>query len=127
MCVALFIIVFSIGFGPIPWMIMGEIFPTKMKNLASSVSAAFNWMIAFTVTKFFQTLIGNLGPAITFNFFGIICALGTVFVYTLCPETKGKSIKEVHEILLGIQNSRLETIREENNVCIPIKKDSELS
>lgn len=99
--VAIFIIVFSIGFGPIPWMIMGEIFPAPIKGIASSISAAFNWMLAFTVTNQFQNMKNGLGDGITFGIFGIICGVGTVFVACLVPETKGKSVDEVRALLNG--------------------------
>lgn len=120
---ALYIIVFSVGFGPIPWMMIGELFPNKMKGLAGSVSAAFNWMLAFTVTKLFQNMVDAIGTGLTFGFFSVICALGTVFVVVMVPETKGKDIDEVQKMLLGekVQKERISE-SEELGVTITIKK-----
>lgn len=97
----MYIIVFSIGFGPIPWIMLGEIFPSKIKRIASSIAASFNWLLAFAVTKFFQNLLDFLGAAITFNLFGVICLFGAIFVYVIVPETKGKEHDEIKEILEG--------------------------
>lgn len=99
-CLALFIIVFSLGFGPIPWMMMGELFTPKSKGPASSLSAAVNWLLAFTVTNQFQNMLDAIGLGITFVIFGWICGVATVFVGTMVPETKGKDIYQVQNLLL---------------------------
>ncbi|KAL1498083.1 hypothetical protein ABEB36_008939 [Hypothenemus hampei] len=98
---ALFIIFFSIGFGPIPWMIMGEIFPPHMKGTASSAAASLNWILAFIVTNQFANLIYILGIGMTFIIFSIICVFGTAFVIVFVPETKGRSIEEIVQLLSG--------------------------
>lgn len=123
--VALFLIVFSIGFGPIPWMMIGELFPNKLKGVAGSVSAAFNWTLAFTVTKLFQNMVNVFGSGLTFGLFGIICGLGTLFVLFMVPETKGKDISEVQKILAGGEiKKRTDSFdeSEEDGVTITIKK-----
>ncbi|EFA10574.1 Facilitated trehalose transporter Tret1-2 homolog-like Protein [Tribolium castaneum] len=97
---AVFIVVFSIGMGPIPWLMMGEIFTPKSKGVATSVSAAFNWVMAFTVTNQYQNLNEMLGVGGTFMAFGGICALGVLFIALLVPETKGKDIDQVQEALM---------------------------
>lgn len=51
MCVVLFVVVFSLAFGPIPWMMAGEIFTDDVKGSASTIAAAVNWIMAFAVTK----------------------------------------------------------------------------
>lgn len=123
--VALFLIVFSIGFGPIPWMMIGELFPNKLKGIAGSISAAFNWTLAFTVTKLFQNMINTFGSGLTFGIFGIICGAGTIFVILMVPETKGKDISEVQRILAGGESKkRADSFdeSEEDVVTINIKK-----
>ena len=61
-----FIIVFSMGFGPVPWMMLGKLFPSNVKGIASDVSAAFNWILAFALNKSFQNLLDVLGLPATF-------------------------------------------------------------
>lgn len=126
-CVALFIIVFSIGFGPIPWLMIGELFPNKVKGIAGSISAAFNWSLAFTVTKLFQNMLNLFGNGTTFGIFAIICALGTAFVYFTVPETKGKSIIEVQALLSGKNLNRQDSSDSEGSedfgVTMDLKKE----
>merc|ERR1712055_237954 len=66
---SLFVFAFSIGFGPIPWLMMSELFSPEVKPLASSISTSFNWTLAFLVTKFFSTLVNGLTEAGAFWFF----------------------------------------------------------
>ena len=51
-----YVVSFSIGFGPIPWLMMGEIFPSRIRGPAASISTAFNWTCTFIVTKTFMEL-----------------------------------------------------------------------
>lgn len=107
--IALYITVFSLGFGPIPWMMLGELFSPRLKGAASSISAAFNWLLAFTVTKTFQSLVFIFGSGTTFASLAVVCTLGTIFVALLVPETKGKDMDEILRILGGSQDDVTQT------------------
>lgn len=114
--VAVFIIVFSMGFGPIPWIMLGELFPSNVKGIASAVSAASSWILAFAVTKAFQNLLDLLGSPITFWLFAVMCITGTVFTAVLVPETKGKDLEEIQLELSGKKSEReLEDVVDESN------------
>lgn len=58
-CFVVYILGFSLGFGPIPWLMMGEILPAKIRGSAASVATAFNWSCTFVVTKTFQDMLGK--------------------------------------------------------------------
>lgn len=92
---------FSVGMGPIPWLILGELFPQEVAATASSIAVAVNWTCSFFVTLTFASLVKTLGAQGVFAAFGIIVAGAFVFVYTLLPETKGKTIDEVLAMLRG--------------------------
>nr|UFI08027.1 sugar transporter 1 [Laodelphax striatellus] len=98
---SLFVIVFSLGFGPIPWMFMSEIFPPQIKGQACSIACFFNWFSVFMVTKFFSDLQLKFGSYGTFWIFSGISVAGTFFVFNLVPETKGKSMEEIQKELGG--------------------------
>ena len=97
--VALYIIMFSIGFGPLPWFMMAELIPPEAKGWASSMSVCLNWTLVFVVTNMFPHLIRDLGPAVTYAILGIICLIGTLFVFTLVPETRGRTREEIQNYL----------------------------
>jgi len=60
---SVFVSVFSIGFGPIPWLMMSELFSPEVKSVASSLSTTFNWTLAFLVTKFFSNMVVGVTEA----------------------------------------------------------------
>lgn len=55
----LYVLCFSLGFGPIPWLMMGEILPAKIRGNAASVATGFNWSITFIVTKTFGNIVSK--------------------------------------------------------------------
>ncbi|CAH1713038.1 unnamed protein product [Aphis gossypii] len=94
-----FIILFSVGFGPIPWMLMGEIFPAQIKGIASSIVCMANWFFVFLATKFFTSLVALIYLYNTFWLYTLVCILGTFFVIFIVPETKGKTLEEIQLLL----------------------------
>lgn len=97
--VCIFLILFSIGFGPIPWMMMPEIFAPEVKGVAGSSACLFNWLMAFIVTKFYNDMREAVQPYGTFWIFSLFSAIGVVFVYFLVPETKGKTLDQIQREL----------------------------
>ncbi|XP_015191171.1 PREDICTED: facilitated trehalose transporter Tret1 isoform X2 [Polistes dominula] len=97
----IYVIGFSLGFGPIPWLMMGEILPARIRGTAASIATAFNWTCTFVVTKTYEDFKELTGAHGTFWFFGIICALGVIFVYIWVPETRGRSLEEIEKRFAG--------------------------
>lgn len=100
LALSVFLIVFSLGFGPIPWMISAEVYPAEVKSSASSAAGTFNWFLAFLVTKFYIDISNAVGGDVTFYIFSAISLAGTVFIYFMVPETKGKTLEQI-QIELG--------------------------
>lgn len=97
--VCVYVVVFSLGFGPIPWMISSEIYISEIKGVASSIAGSFNWFLAFLVTKFYLDLQNAIGTDITFYLFAVISLISAIFVYFVVPETKGKTLDEIQDLL----------------------------
>merc|ERR1711872_761287 len=95
---SLFVFAFSIGFGPIPWLMMSELFSPEVKSLTSSISTSFNWTLAFLVTKFFSTMVKGLTEAGAFWFFGSFTIVTFFFCMFFVPETKGKTLDEIQQL-----------------------------
>lgn len=53
---------FALGWGPIPWLVMSEIFPIKVRGVASAVCVLTNWTMAFVITKTFQDMMVSSRP-----------------------------------------------------------------
>lgn len=99
--------------GPIPWMMMGELFSNDIKGIAGSVAGTFNWALAFLITRTFGDMKASLGEGQTFWLFTGFCVVGLLFVFFFVPETKGKSLTEIQQILGGekVMNSENNTQR----------------
>jgi MFS family permease len=95
----LFIITFSLGFGPVPWLMVGELFPANVKNLSGSLSGTFNWLLAFVITKTFASLSAAMGIGPVFWLFAALTIIGAIFVFLFVPETKGKTLAEIQRML----------------------------
>lgn len=101
LCICSFNIFVSIGFDPIPWMMIGELFSPQVKGIAGSSACLFNWLMSFVVTKFYSQVKREIGADGTFWMFSAICALGVIFVYLVVPETKNKSLEQIQLELSG--------------------------
>lgn len=101
MSLIVYVIGFSFGFGPIPWLMMGEILPVKIRGTAASVATAFNWSCTFVVTKTYEDLVSHIGPYGTFWLFGTLVAVAFIFVIICVPETRGRSLEEIERRFAG--------------------------
>jgi len=99
---------FSLGLGPIPWLMMGEILPPKIKATGSSLAAACNWTCSFITTETVSSLQKEIHFSGVFAVYGVVLILGGVYVVLRVPETKGKSFAEI-EALLSQTNESAQT------------------
>ncbi|XP_031782685.1 facilitated trehalose transporter Tret1 isoform X2 [Nasonia vitripennis] len=91
-------IMVALGIGTIPYVILGEIFPTNVKGPAVAAGIIIGSIFAFIVGLGFQALNKVAGIHSTFWFFSGCCAAGTLWVYIITPETKGKTLEEIQAI-----------------------------
>ncbi|KAM8711985.1 hypothetical protein ACLKA7_012493 [Drosophila subpalustris] len=101
LAICLFIVGFSVGFGPVPWLMLAELSAEDVKPLCGAIAGTCNWLFAFCVTKCFPLCIDNFGAAATFWIFAVISFLAVVFIILLVPETKGKTLNEIQELMGG--------------------------
>ncbi|XP_055903781.1 facilitated trehalose transporter Tret1-like [Eupeodes corollae] len=94
----LFNVMYSLGFGSVTWIVVGEILPTNIKATVSSFATTLNWVLTFVVTRFYPD-INELGSYYAFWMFAGLCGLGFLFVLLYVIETKGLSLQEIQEKL----------------------------
>ena len=92
---------YAISLAPVTWVIISEIFPNRVRGAAMSLAVASLWVACFVLTYTFPILNLRLGPAGTFCLYAIICAVGFVFILLKLPETKGKSLEQLEQDLVG--------------------------
>ncbi|XP_039761194.1 facilitated trehalose transporter Tret1-2 homolog [Pararge aegeria] len=93
----LYICAISIGLVPLPWMMCGEVFPTRVRGLGSGISSATTFVAFFIVVKTAPGMMSDLGEVFTFLLYGIVALIGTGILYFILPETKGKSLQEIED------------------------------
>lgn len=92
-----FIASFGCSLGPIPWVIMSEIFPTKTRGIAMSIATLTLWIGVVLITQLTPMLLKSAGGAVTFWIFGANAILLLFFTYKMIPETKGKTLEEIEK------------------------------
>lgn len=102
--VVVFGLTFSFAWGPMPWLIISEVFPLRARGLACSFASMIFWTTLFTVTKSYHYLSVALTIQGVYWLYASFCFLGFVFVYILLPETKGKTLEEIEAIFEGEKN-----------------------
>lgn len=95
--VVLFVGFFEIGLGPIPWLIVAEMFDAKWVATAMSLCSLVNWVCNFLVGLLFPFMQASLG-SYSFLPFGVVLLLTMVYVSCLLPETYGRTVEEIQRI-----------------------------
>jgi len=100
--VVLAIACYACSLAPIVWVIISEIFPNRIRGAAVSVAVCALWSGCFLLTYLFPTINTSLGPDFTFWMYAAICVVGFVVIKLFLPETKGKTLEEIEEELIGL-------------------------
>ncbi len=86
---------FAVSLGPIPWVMMSEIFPTKIRGIAMSIATFVLWIGVVVITQLTPVFLEMFGGAVTFWLFMINSLIILGFTLKRIPETKGKSLEEI--------------------------------
>lgn len=98
-----FVVIFSVGMQSIPILMLGELFPTNVKAYALCFADIYYSIVAMAASKFLQLTRDNWGLYVAFYGYSIFSFLGLLFIIFCVPETKGKNLEEIQEILRGHQ------------------------
>jgi MFS transporter, SP family, sugar:H+ symporter len=90
----LFVVAFGMSWGPVVWVLLGEMFPNRIRAAALGLAAAAQWVANWLITVSFPELRGLLGMA--YGFYAICAALSFLFVWRWVEETKGKHLEDMH-------------------------------
>lgn len=95
-----FVASFAISLGPVMWVLLSEIFPNQRRGMAMSLVGFWNSAISASVTFIFPWELSHFGPAGTFLGYGVLAAAALFFVVAFIPETKGKALEELEQLLI---------------------------
>ena len=86
---------FSIGMGPGVWVVLSELFPTKVRGRAMSLATIALWIACLVITLTFLSLVKAVTVSGAFWLYGALCAFTFFFVWRFTAETKGKTLEEI--------------------------------
>ena len=90
-----YIACFSACIGPAFWTLIAEMFPNRIRSQSVAFMSFVQWIFNFLVVWLFPHFLSSMGGAVTFYFFGVMCAIQLVVSLTMVKETKGKSLEQV--------------------------------
>ncbi|KCV73211.1 hypothetical protein H696_00753 [Fonticula alba] len=96
--VFLFVAFFAVSLGPIPVILLSEVFPTHALSAASSVALAFNWISTYTIAQTFPLVSGAIS-GYAFLPFVVALVLSLIFTWRFVPETRGRPVNVNHAAL----------------------------
>jgi sugar porter (SP) family MFS transporter len=95
--ILLYVAFFALGMGPGPWLIISEIFPTKVRGRAASIATSTLWLGTLLVTFTFLTLVKILSLWGILAIYGVFSCLCCIFVWKMVPETKGLTLEQIQQ------------------------------
>ena len=94
----LFAIAFSIGLGPMPWVLLSEYLPLQVRGIAGGIVVAANWSAAAIITGSFLSYSEHVRPWFAWWSLSVINLVGFLVIVIFVVETKGKSLEDVQEL-----------------------------
>jgi sugar porter (SP) family MFS transporter len=91
----LFVVAFGMSWGPVVWVLLGEMFPNRMRAAALSLAAGAQWVANWIVTVSFPTL-SDISLALAYGLYAAFALLSFFFVLRFVEETKGKQLEDMH-------------------------------
>ncbi|MFM5931285.1 MAG: sugar porter family MFS transporter [Novosphingobium sp.] len=86
---------FNLSWGPVMWVLLGEMFPNQMRGSALAVAGFAQWTANFAISSSFPWALKNLGLTTAYGFYATCAAISFVFVLKMVKETKGKTLEEM--------------------------------
>lgn len=94
----LYVFSYAGTWGPIMWVLVGEMFPNKIRGAATSIAGSAEWMANFIVTLSFPVMAAwSIGT--TYIIYGVMALIGLLFVIYLVPETKNVELEDMDKVV----------------------------
>lgn len=96
-----YIAFFAFSWGPVMWVMLGEMFPNHFRGAALAICGMAQWGANFTITMTFPIFLATLGLGFSYGLYAFFGLVAYIFVKKYVIETKGKSLEEMGELLKG--------------------------
>jgi SP family sugar:H+ symporter-like MFS transporter len=91
----LYVIFFNVSWGPVMWVMLGEMFPNQIRGSALAVSGFFQWFANFVISFSFPIMAAGLGLAVSYTFYGVCAVISFFLVQKLVHETRGVELEQM--------------------------------
>lgn len=91
----LYVFAFGVTWGPVVWVLLGEMFNNKIRGAALAVAVTAQWIANWLVTVTFPSILNLAGPGVAYSIYGIFAAISIYFVVRYLTETKGKTLEQM--------------------------------
>lgn len=91
----IYVVFFNISWGPVMWVMLGEMFPNYLRGSGLALSGLVQWKTNFLVTMTFPILLAAIGLSLTYTIYAVFSMLSIAFVWIMIHETKGKTLEEM--------------------------------
>jgi MFS transporter, SP family, sugar:H+ symporter len=91
----LYIVCFGVSWGPIMWVLLGEMFPNRIRGAALSLAGLSQWVMNFLVTMTFPLLLGGIGLGGAYLIYAVFAAVSAVYAWKFVRETKGRTLEQM--------------------------------
>ena len=89
----LYVIFFNGSWGPIMWVMLGEMFPNQLRGSALAVCGFAQWFVNYLIAQSFPIMAAGLGLAVTYSFYAVSATISFFLVKYFINETKGKELE----------------------------------
>ena len=90
-----YVFIFNMSWGPVMWVMLGEMFPNQLRGSGLAVSGLFQWTANFAITMSFPILLATIGLAGAYGFYALSAAISAVFIFVYVYETKGIELEQM--------------------------------
>jgi SP family arabinose:H+ symporter-like MFS transporter len=96
--ILLYVAAFAVSLGPVVWVMISEIFPTRIRGRATAIASLSLWAADYVVSQTFPMLLEGFGAAATFWLFAAFSVIAVIFCAKVVPETKGMSLEQIERL-----------------------------
>jgi SP family sugar:H+ symporter-like MFS transporter len=90
-----YVVLFNLSWGPVMWVMLGEMFPNQMRGSALAVAGFAQWIANFGISVSFPSMAASLGLPITYGFYAASAAVSFFLVSALVKETRGRELEDM--------------------------------
>jgi len=91
----LYVIFFNVSWGPVMWVMLGEMFPNQIRGSSLAVAGFFQWFANYLIAQTFPVMAAKLGLASSYTFYGVCAVISFFLVQKFVHETKGKELEQM--------------------------------